>query len=665
MTRQEYLNLMETVRRHDAAYYLEACPMVSDREYDTLYKRLADIEAEHPEWIDPDSPTQKVGGGTLTHFASIQHAVLMQSLDNTYSPAELSAFITRTIKALGGRCPAFTVDPKVDGVAVSIRYQQGKLIYAATRGDGRTGDDITQNVRTIRGLPTRLKDAPEILEIRGEVFMSHHGFQQMNRRREELGEPLFANARNATAGTLKLLDSSVVARRPISIMVYGLGEISSGVVSSQSQLRQLLIHWGLPVSEWFRRVQEASDLINAVNELDQLRKSLPYPTDGAVVKVDDFSEREKLGSTAKAPRWAIAYKYEAEQVETQLLGVTFQVGRTGVITPVAELEPVQVSGTVVSRATLHNFKEVARKDVRVGDWVVIEKAGEIIPAVVEVRVERRSGSETPINAPTHCPDCASLLEQENVFLRCVNPGCPAQIRRALTHFSHRGAMDIEGLGEVVADSLVEKGLVKNLADLYQLQIENVESLDRMGRKSAENLLEGIEASKQRALWRLIFGLGIPHVGSGLARQLEKSFPHLDALMEADLDQLAKVDDVGPVVARSIHNYFSNAINRNLIERLRGYGLHFDSENSPSSSELPSALAGKTFVITGTLSKPRDYFKELILAKGGRVSGSVSMRTDYLLAGEEAGSKLKKAEELGVRILTEGEFESLAVSMADA
>ncbi|MEM1157930.1 MAG: NAD-dependent DNA ligase LigA [Verrucomicrobiota bacterium] len=666
MNRLEYTDLVETVRQHDIAYYVEANPMLSDREYDVLYRQLLDTEKAHPDWIAADSPTQKVGGQALSHFEQREHAVPMLSLDNTYSLDELTAFVQRVIKGLDGERPVMTVDPKVDGVAVSIRYENGKLIHGVTRGDGSKGDDITENLKTLKELPTLLPDAPEVLEVRGEVFMSHAGFQRMNRQREAKGETPFANARNATAGTLKLLDSRQVAQRPLSIVLYGTGAVTVGAVDSQTQLRALLLSLRLPVSEWFQEVKNETELLAAIAELDKLRQTLPYPTDGAVIKVNRLDLREKLGFTAKAPRWAIAYKFEAEQVDTRLRQVTLQVGRTGTVTPVAELEPVQVSGTTVSRATLHNFKEIARKDIREGDWVVIEKAGEIIPAVVEVRAGLRSGAEKEIVTPTVCPACGGPLVQENVFLRCMHPGCPAQVRRALQHFAHRGAMDIEGLGQAVVDQLVDHELVCRVDDLYLLEVEQVQALERMGAKSAQNLIDGIEASKAQPLWRLIFGLGIPHVGSGLARQLEQSFASLDQLAAASIEDLELIDDVGDIVATSIHDFFAAAEHRELLAALLGHGLNFESQWSGREEVAAAgAIAGKKFVITGTLSEPRDAFKEKILQSGGKVSGSVSKKTDYLLAGESAGSKLEQARKLGVRILSEAEFEKLAQAESPA
>jgi len=659
MTREEYKQLVEEIRQHDIAYYVEARPEISDREYDQRYRKLQEAEQAHPDWVEADSPTQKVGGKPLSGFEEIQHRQPMLSLDNTYSREEMSDFLARVAKGLGNQRATFTLDPKVDGVAVSLRYEDGELRYGATRGDGSTGDDITRNLKTLKQLKTRIAGAPPVLEVRGEVYMTHAGFQRLNREREEEGKPLFANPRNATAGTLKLLDSREVARRPLSVVFYGSGEVSSGSVASQTEVRTLLKQVGLPVSEWFKRLQSEDEIFSAIDELNELRHELPYPTDGAVLKVDSFKQREILGFTAKAPRWAIAYKFEAEQVETVLKAMHIQVGRTGTLTPVAELEPVLVSGSTVRRATLHNFREIDRKDIRVGDRVVIEKAGEIIPAVVGVRVEERTGKEEKISPPESCPECGGDLVQENVFLRCVNVQCPAQLRRLLQHFSSRGAMDIDGLGEAVIDQLLDQDLVRGSDDLYRLRADDVSNLERMGKKSADNLIRSIEASKKQPLWRLIFGLGIQHVGAGLARQLENHFDSLNQLMSADLESLVSIEDVGEIVAGSIVRFFKDDHNRRLIEALTEEGLNFSAPKNEGPTQEEQTLAGLKFVITGTLSKPRDEWKELIIARGGEVAGSVSKRTDYLLAGEDAGSKLEKARKLGVAILDEKEFEFLA------
>ena len=656
-----YTELVAELRRHDIAYYTLARPSISDFEYDRLYREVKDFEQKFPSAVLPDSPTRRVGAAPLEEFKQVRHRVPMQSLDNTYSRAELKEFIERIhrqLKQQERREVVFVVEPKIDGVAVSLRYERGVLVSGATRGDGATGDDITENLKTLRQLRTVLKDGPEILEVRGEVYMTHAAFARLNALREESGQPLFANARNATAGALKLLDSLEVARRPLSIVLYGVGEVRGADLRGHEEIIRLLRHLEFPVPEWNALCRSEEEVQSAILQLDALRRNFGYPTDGAVIKLDDAALRAELGSTAKAPRWAIAYKFAPEQAETVLQAVTFQVGRSGVITPVAELEPVQLSGTKVSRATLHNFQEIKRKDIRLHDRVLVEKAGEIIPAVVGVNLKSRPSDAVEISAPPTCP-CplkSTELEWEGVFYKCVNPACPVQVKRRLAHFAHRGAMDIEGLGEAVVEQLVEAGLVHEIDDIYRLDAGQVAALERLGEKSAANLVEGIAASRQRPLWRLLFGLGIPHVGSGLARQLEKQFSSMSALSHAALEDLLAVPDVGEIVARSILSFFANGESRRLLESLKEQGLNMETAVEQGGSGV---LKGLTFVITGTLPAGRKDYEDRILALGGQISSTVGKKTSYLLAGEEAGSKLEKARSLGVRVLTAAEFESLA------
>jgi DNA ligase (NAD+) len=657
----DYLDLCAQLRAHDISYYIQGTPTITDLAYDKLYRQLLDLEKEHPDWITPDSPSQKVGGHALTEFSQITHRLPMQSLDNTYSEEELREFAARVIRLLEGRALEWVLEPKVDGVAVSLRYEKGILVSGATRGDGVTGDDITENLKTIRQLPLRLTRAPDILEVRGEVYMTFPAFQRINQAREEAGEALFANTRNATAGTLKQLDSKEVAKRPLSIVLYGAGEMVGSQVAFQSDFLKALAGWGFPVPEWTARVNTVEDLMAALHELDRRRKEFSYPTDGAVIKLNSFEQRSWLGSTSKAPRWAIAYKFAPEQAETMIRAITYQVGRTGVITPVAELEPVSLSGTTVSRATLHNFEEIRRKDIRLLDDVLVEKAGEIIPAVVSVNLSKRSAQTSPIPEPTQCPSCASLLVKEGVFLRCISAACPAQARRRIEHFAHRGAMDIEGLGESLVGQLMDQGLLRSIPDIYTLKASQVADLERMGEKSASNLIEGIAKSKKQPLWRLLFGLGIFHVGVGLARKLEKSFTGLDSLAAATVEELLSVEDVGKIVAESLYAYFRKPENLAMIGQLAQHGLNF---NSTKQEQCRTSLTGKKIVITGTLSRPRPTFEAEIRAMGGEISSSVSSKTDFLLAGEEAGSKLEKARKLGVMVIGEKEFEKLAQPLGE-
>jgi len=647
--------LRRLIAHHDRLYYDKAAPEITDREFDTLLRELQDLEAAHPELRTPDSPTQRVAGRPLEGFTQVRHRAPMQSLDNTYSLEEADAFLARMEKLLPNIKLRWTIEPKVDGVALSLTYRDGLLELAATRGDGATGDDVTQNIRTIRSIPLKLAGpVPALVEIRGEVYLPKKKFTALNAVREKEGEPLFANPRNAAAGSLKLLDSSIVARRGLDAVFYGLGAVEGDhTPTSQTDLLHWLEKGGLPVVPKFWEASDAQGVRDAIAALEKLRHDFPFETDGAVIKLDEFKRREQTGSTSKAPRWAMAYKYEAERARTKLNTITVQVGRTGTLTPVAELEPVPIAGSRVSRATLHNEEEITRKDIRIGDYVFVEKAGEVIPAVVGVDLKARTGREKKFHMPEQCPSCRSKVfrDPDLTAVRCINPDCPAQIRRRIEHFAARGAMDIEGLGEAMVDQLVSAGLVTALPDIYTLQADEVSSLERMGEKSTTNLLAGIEGSKEQPLWRLLFGLGILHVGATLARKLAQKYHTLDKIAAASVEDLENTEDVGAIVAQAVHDFFRLPHNKKLIEALATQGLNFgehDERTAPASQEL----AGETWVITGTLSRPRDEFAELIRRHGGTVSGSVSKKTSYVLAGEEAGSKLEKAKSLGVPVVDE-------------
>ncbi len=658
------LTLRREIEEHNRRYYEEAAPTITDQEYDALYRELADLEKAHPELLTPESPTQRVGGRPLEEFAQVRHRVPMLSLDNTYSETEVAEFYRRVQKALPGRAVPVVIEPKVDGVAVSLFYEDGRLQYAATRGDGVVGDDITQNIRTIRTLPPRLRDGfPAKLEVRGEVFLPKSGFAQLNKEREAAELPLFANPRNAAAGSLKQLDPAIAARRPLDFLAHSYGLLEGREIGSHSAFFGLLDEVGLRRSQHLWSANSFEEILQAIHELDALRRTLEYETDGAVVKVDDFAQRNRLGLTSKSPRWAMAYKYAAERVETKLLDITIQVGRTGVLTPVAVLEPVFVSGSTVARATLHNAEEIARKDIRIGDTVALEKAGEVIPAVVAVRADLRDGTESMFTFPSVCPSCSGPLvkDPEQVAIRCQNASCPAQLRRRLQHFASRGAMDIEGLGEAVVEQLVNAKLVANIPDIYGLTAEPLVQLERMGEKSVTNLLAAIERSKAQPLWKLLFGLGILHVGATGARALAIRFRTLDALLAVSLEEIVRTPDIGEVVGRSVHDFFGNPANVENLDRLRAAGVNFgerDPDTGGQAAAGGSAIAGTRWVITGTLSRPREEIAEQILERGGKVSGSVSNKTDYLLAGADAGSKLGKARTLGVKILSEEEFQAL-------
>ena len=662
-----HAQLAEEISRHDHAYYVLAQPTISDRDYDRLYHELLDLEKEFPKLVTSDSPSQRVGGTPLKEFKPVRHVLPMLSLDNTYSQEELRDFVARVQRILPDETLDWMVEPKVDGVAISLRYDKGSFMVGATRGDGSTGDDITPNLRTIRSIPQRLhgkpSDFPTLLEVRGEVFLTKAGFEKLNAERKAAGEETFANPRNAAAGSLKQLDARLVAKRPLDMVVYALGSVE-GV--TQPQTHDEMLKWlktlGFKTPEWTRHCKSADELVAAIDDLDKLRKKFPYETDGAVIKLNSYAQRERAGFTSKAPRWAIAYKYAAEQAETKVLGILITVGRTGAITPTADLEPVFLAGSTISRATLHNEDYIRKKDVRIGDTVTIEKAGEVIPKVVDVVLTKRTGKEQPFQYPKVCPECGSKLmkevtggSQEGAAWYCPNSDCPAQVRGHLEHWCARGAMDIEGGGEVLVLQLVNSGLVRDVAELYSLKLAEVANLERMGNKSAQNFLDGVEASKSRDAWRVLYGLGIIHVGTGASKSLCKHFPTLDDIFAASAEQLMEAEDIGEVIAKSLTDWYTDSHNKNLIERLRKAGLNFKSElYQPRAAAGP--LTGKTFVLTGTMPNlKREEAAAKIEAAGGKVSGSVSKKTDFVVAGEEAGSKLDKANALGIKVIDEAEL----------
>jgi len=654
---QRVTELRAEVEKHNRLYYENAAPEISDRDFDRLLKELADLESAHPELATTASPTQHVGGAPLAAFVSARHLVPMQSLDNTYAESEVADFIRRVKKLLPEVEIPFTLEPKVDGVALSLLYENGELVRAATRGDGVAGDDVTENIRTIAAIPHKLKgEHPARVEIRGEVYLPKKQFARINEERDEAGLPPFANPRNAAAGSLKQLDSRLVAKRGLQALFYGFGAYEGTLPATQQIFLDQIEKWGLPTPDRLWTATTVEQVLTAIHELGEIRHDFAYETDGAVVKVDTLAQREQLGSTSKAPRWAMAYKYEPEQARTQLKDITIQVGRTGVLTPVAELEPVVVSGSKVSRATLHNEEEIRRKDIRIGDWVMIEKAGEVIPAVVAVLTAERTGDEREFTMPDKCPSCGGtvLREEGQVAVRCTNPSCGAQLRRRLQHFACRGAMDIEGLGESMVAQLVDADLVHDIVEIYHLTAEQLLALERMGEKSAANLLAGIAASKERPLFKLLFGLGILHVGVTAARKLAERFHTMEKLAVATEDDLKATEDVGDIMAASIHQWFQNPKVQELLARLKEAGLNF-GERDEHTPVGEGHLQGTTWVLTGTLSIPREEAADLIRKAGGTISSSVSKKTTYLLAGEEAGSKLDKATKLGVTVLSEPEF----------
>jgi DNA ligase (NAD+) len=654
--------LRRLIHYHNYKYYVEAQPEISDREYDRLVKELEKLEEAHPELVTPDSPTQRVGGQPIEGFVTVRHRQPMLSIDNTYNAQELHEFDRRIRKLLPGEAITYIVELKIDGMAISLTYENGLFTVGATRGDGERGDDVTHNLRTIRELPLRLRSdqPPSLFEVRGEVYMTLEELARLNRERTAKGLEPFANPRNSAAGSLKLLDPRLCAQRHLRLFTYALGATEGIEVQTHLQALELLRRYGFPVNPHIQPCASIDEVIDCCNGWAQRRHELPYETDGMVIKVNDLGQHRRLGATSKAPRWVVAYKFEAEQALTRVLKIEVQVGKTGIVTPVAHLEPVQLAGTTVSRASLHNADEIARKDIRVGDRVLVEKAGEIIPYVVRSEPGARTGSEQVFHFPTQCPVCGAPVERAEggAYYRCMGPGCPAQLKERLRFYAHRKAMDIEGLGTALIDQLVDTGLVRSIPDLYRLTLEPLVELERMGKKSAQNLLDGIQASKGRGLCRLLTGLGIRHVGDHMAQLLAGEFGNIDDLMNASAARLAQIEGVGPERAESIHRFFQSPAGRKTIEELRSLGLKLTEEiDRAASAAAGNPIAGKTFVVTGTLAHySRDEIEALIQKLGGKATGSVSKKTDYVIAGEKAGSKLDKARQLGVRVLSEEEFE---------
>jgi DNA ligase (NAD+) len=718
--------LSAQIRRHDHSYYVLAQPTISDPEYDRLYRELVDLENEHPELATADSPTQRVGGEPVKSFKPVRHLTPMLSLDNTYSQQEVRDFITRVQKIVPEEKLEWSVEPKVDGLAMNLRYEDGVLTVAATRGDGTTGDEITSNLKTIRSVPLKFHDlkknpaldlfsetdrSPTLLEVRGEVFMTRAGFKKMNAERVAAGEEIFANPRNAAAGSLKQLDPRIVAQRPLDAIFYGVGRAEGEELpKTHEEWLQLLAALGFKTPEWFRICHGIEDLLAAINELDKIRHDFKYETDGAVIKLNNFPLREKVGYTSKAPRWAMAYKYAAEKAQTKLRDITIQVGRTGALTPVAELEPVFLAGSTISRATLHNEDEIKRKDIRIGDTVVIEKAGEVIPAVINVVEAKRPAEAKPFDFFQHvhgkCPVCGGAIRRDPEFVvwRCENISCPAQVTRHIEYFAARAALDIEGIGGVVAEKVVERGLVRDVLDLFNLKLEQLATLNLgttdapriFGEKNATKAIQAVERAKTFPLSRWLFALAIPEVGKTTGTDVAKFHDTLEEVatstlladvvayhdarenrQKAEAEQTAErlvasgfaqrskrknekdegiVTEVGPVVAKSILNYFASDVGKTVLRRLKEFGIEPKGEKSSTKNSGPQPFANKTFVITGTLpSMGRDEAGAKIQSLGGHVSTSVSKKTDYLLAGAEAGSKLDKAQALGVKIIDEAEF----------
>jgi DNA ligase (NAD+) len=665
-------SLRAEVSRHDERYYRQARPEISDKDYDLLKRDLASLEAKFPEAAKAagaESPTERVGDDRAEGFVTVRHRQPMQSLDNTYSEAELREFHARLVRLLGREDLSYVVEPKIDGLAVSLTYEKGRFVRAVTRGNGVEGDDVTANVLTIHRFPRELKataqaPVPRLIEIRGEIYMTLAEFSRINAARDEEGEERYANPRNLAAGTIKLLDPREVAERRLELVLYGVGACDPAEAGggTQSGYHARVRAWGLPTVEKFWTAQGIDEAWKAVGELDRLRQGFAYATDGAVVKLDSLALQREAGSTSKAPRWAMAYKFAAERAETKLLSISVQVGRTGVLTPVAELEPVLLAGSTVSRATLHNRDEIARKDIRVGDYVFVEKAGEVIPAVIGVDLARRTPECVAFKFPTRCPSCGTAVVQAEgeVALRCPNYECPVQVRRRVRHFASKACVDIDGLGEAMVDVVVEKGWVRSVADIYRLKRADLLELGKSVEKSTDNLLAAIEASKVAELWRFIHGLGIPHVGAAAAKDLAARFRSLEALSESRFEDYvgagkeSLIAGIGKTMADAIVDHFNQPINRTLVRDLAKAGV---SPKAPAAAKPGSGpFLGKTFVLTGTLpSMTRDEASARIEAAGGKIASSVSKKTSYVLAGSDAGSKLEKAKSLGVAVISEAEL----------
>ena len=657
--------LRDQIRYHDRRYYVEAAPEISDLEYDRLVERLRDLEAKHPELVTPDSPTQRIGDEPVDALASVRHRLPMMSIDNTYGVDDLRAWGRRVGKLLaeaGDDRPArYVLELKIDGVAVSLTYEAGKLVLAATRGNGITGDDITHNARTIDSVPLvlDLAEPPPLVEVRGEIYMTNSDLVALNERQAAAGLPPFANTRNVAAGSIRLLDPRECGSRPLKFLCHGVGDETGLGIESQTALYAWAVNAGLPVAPRTEVFDSLDLLIDRGTELIEELHDLDFEVDGFVIKVDDFAQQRLLGATAKSPRWAIAWKFEKFEATTRLAGIRVQVGRGGTVTPVADLEPVELAGTTVRRASLHNAEEVARKDVRVGDVLVVEKAGKVIPHVVRVEKHLRTKRLPVWHPPVECPECGTPLvkDSDGVYIRCPNVDCPARCRERIRFFASRGAMDIEGLGDKLVEQLVTSGLVRQYADLYALEAAQLEPLERMGKKSAAALVEQIEQSKDRGLVRVLNALAIRHVGPRVAALLAGRFPTIEKLAAASEEELAAIPEIGPVIAASVHEWLASDYGRATIDGLREAGVRLDVPAAERVEEGP--LTGKTLVVTGTLERfTRQEAEAAIRQAGGRASGSVSKKTDYLVAGAEAGSKLAKATKLGVAVIDEAAFEKL-------
>ncbi len=669
---QKIEDLRAKIRYHDGKYYVENMPEIADYEYDQLMLELRSLESSYPQFITPDSPTQRVGGEPVSEFKSIEHRIPMLSIENTYSEDELREFDKRIRRKLNDTCQKdgvglvdeieYVVEHKIDGVAITLWYENGVFIRGATRGNGFRGDDVTANLRTVKDIPLKLLGTdniriPPVIEIRGEIYLPDKDFQILNQGREEAGEPKFANPRNAAAGSLKLLDPQTTAKRPLRVFAYAFGYGGNSKFTDHIECLETIEKYGLPVNPHYKLCKNIDEAVSYCNSWESKRGELGYQVDGMVIKVNSLELHDKLGSTSKAPRWVISYKYHPEETTTKIKAITVQVGKTGTLTPVAELNPVPLSGTTVSRASLHNFDEIERKDIRVGDCVVVQKAGEIIPQVVKVLKEERTGNEKRFAVPEKCPACESSVIKEEVYLKCYNPLCTAQSKRRIIYFAGRNAMDIEGLGPALIEQLVDKKIISDYGDIYSLKFDDLASLERMGEKSAQNLIDAIKESKGRDLHLLICALGIQNIGSHAAEVLSNHFGTLDKLMNASAEELEEIFEIGNIMAESIVDFFSNSHTQDVINKLKVAGVNFNA--TLKEAETASDIAGKSFVITGTLNGyTRKEIEDIIKSNGGRVSSTVSSKTDFLIAGESPGSKLEKAEKLRTTILNNEEFDKL-------
>ena len=663
---QQINKLRDELQHHNRLYYIEARHEISDLEYDQLMKKLEALEEKYPQYDSPDSPTHKVGGEPIEGFVTVPHRLPMLSIDNAYDIESLVEFDTRIRKLLGDVVPEYSVEYKIDGVALAVIYEEGHLLQALTRGDGRVGDDVTHNARTLLGLPLKLagNKFPKVLEVRGEAIIFNNDFAHLRAEQEKAGKEPYANPRNTTSGALKLLDPKLCAARKVTFLAHGNGFISDDhPFDSHTHYLQKLQKYGIPVTPNVKAFKGIDKAREYAQEMAEEVHALPFEVDGIVLKVNNFTQREELGNTSKSPRWVIAYKWERYEGTTTVENISIQVGKTGTLTPVAHLQPVEIAGTTVSRASLHNIDELNRLGVKIGDTVIVEKAGKIIPHVVRVEEHLRTGKEKKFRFPKKCPECSGDVSQDEggVYIRCINPNCPAQVKETLRFFASRDAMDIDTMGVKLVEQLFEAGLLTSIADIYQLENRRDEilELERMGEKSVDKLLAGIAASKSRPLWRLLVGLNIRHVGSSNARILSETFGTVDVITKQNEEALSEVDELGPIIAGAVAHFFAADVGQKLIEELRTSGLNFGKPVSSEKNDAPvgdSPIAGKTFVITGTLAKyKRDEIKEMILDRGGKASGSISSKTDFLIAGEKAGSKLTKAKKLSVMILTEDDF----------